>query len=222
MILEIISKIKDKQVILFGELHGTKEIPKLLSNFFKEISKKESFNLGLEIPDEFQEQINSYMKSGDYDLLKNILFFSKEYCTDGRNSLEYINLIKNIYNINSEQNKNIKIFCLFPSLANNQEEVEIGIANKILKITNKKTFVIIGNIHASKKEINIFQKKIVPAGFLIYEKLKDKMISIILTAKRGEFFNNGLKKIIPKEEDYFEKNFDYVVKLERITPCSFL
>ena len=65
MMQEIIQKIKDKQVILFGETHGTKEIPELLLNFFKDISKNESFDLCLEIPDEFQEQLNSYMNSGD-------------------------------------------------------------------------------------------------------------------------------------------------------------
>jgi len=223
MMQEIISKIKDKQAILFGEIHGTKEIPELLSNFLKDISTNESFNLCLEIPDEFQEQINSYMNSGDYDILKNILFFSIEYCTDGRNSLEYMNLIKTIYYINSEYNKNIKISCVFPSSAKNQEEVEKGLADKILeKANNKKTFAIIGNIHASKGEINFSKQKIVPAGFLIYEKLKDKMYSVLLTAKNGEFFNNGLKKLMHYANNPFEKNFDYVIRLEKVTPCSFL
>jgi len=223
MMQEIISKIKDKQVILFGEIHGTKEIPELLSNFFKDISTNESFNLCLEIPDEFQGQINSYMNSGDYDILKNILFFSIKYCRDGRNSLEYMNLIKMIYDINSEYNKNIKIFCVFPSSAKNQEEVEKGIANKILeKVNNKKIFAILGNIHASKGEINFPKQKIVPAGFLIYERLKDKMYSILLTAKNGEFFSNGLKKLMRYANESFEKNFDYVIRLEKVTPCSFL
>lgn len=220
---EIILKIKDKQVILFGEVHGTKEIPELLTNFFEDISKNESFNLCLEIPDEFQEQINSYMNSGDYGILKNILFFSAKYCTDGRNSLEYLNLIKTIYKINSEYNRNIKIFCVFPSSAKNQEEAERGIANNILKTTdNERTFAVIGSIHASKKEVKILQQKIVPAGLLIYQKLKDKMCSIILTAKGGEFFNNGLKRLTCQEGDHFEKNFDYSLRLEKISPCSFL
>jgi hypothetical protein len=222
MMQEIISKIKERQLILFGEIHGTKEIPELLSKFLEDISINESFNLCLEIPDEFQEQINSYMNSGDYGILKNILFFSIEYCTDGRNSLEYINLIKTVYKINSKHNKNIKIFCVFPSLAKNQEEVEKGIANKILEIINNKTFAIMGDIHASKKEINFPQQKIVPAGFLIYKKLKDKMGSILLTAKGGEFFNNGVKKLVSYGEGSFEKNFDYVIRVEKVTPCSFL
>ena len=61
MIKEIISKIKNKKLILFGEIHGTKEIPELLSTFFNDVAKNESFNLCLEIPDEFQEQLNSYI-----------------------------------------------------------------------------------------------------------------------------------------------------------------
>lgn len=223
MMQEIIPKIKDKLVILFGEIHGTKEIPEMLSQFFSEFANKEDFNICLEIPDEFQEKLNSYISSGDYDILKSILFFSIKYCADGRNSLEYMNLIKTIYKINSECNKNIKIFCVSPSLAKNQEEAEKGIADNILKVVdNKKTFVVIGSIHASKKEIDFLQQKIVPAGLLIYQELKDKMCSIILTAKSGEFFNNRLKKLIHLEGDYFEKNFDYSLILEKVSPCSFL
>jgi hypothetical protein len=219
MIEEIIPKIKNKQIILFGEIHGTKEIPELLSGFFEEISKKEDFDVGLEIPDEFQGQIDSYMNSGDYSILKNILFFSKEECTDGRNSLEYASLIRSLYNLN----KNIKIYCISPSSAENQEEMEEGIANKILeKANNKKIFAIMGNIHSSKREIYFLGQKIIPAGFLVFEKMKEKMITILLTAEEGKFFNNEIKEVISSKGDEFEENFDYVLRLKKVTPCSFL
>ncbi len=79
-----------------------------------------------------------------------------------------------------------------------------------------------GNIHASKKEIQIYSQKIIPAGFIIYKKLKDKLFSILLIAKSGEIFNNELKKIEFHEDDSFEKNFDFVIKIDKVTPCSFL
>lgn len=62
---ELLSKIKDKQIVIFGEIHGTKEIPELLSRLFYEISKKENFNLCLEIPIEFQKSISLFMKTGE-------------------------------------------------------------------------------------------------------------------------------------------------------------
>lgn len=223
MIDEIIPKIKDKKVILFGETHGTKEIPELLSIFFNSLSKSEEFDLCLEIPNEFQEQINSYLDYGDYQILKSIQFFSKEHTLDGRNSKEYVDLIKTIYHINSENNKNIKISCVFPSYSKDQEEVEKGISENILNASkHKKTFSILGNIHASKKEIDIVGNKITPAGFLIHQKLNGEVFSILLSPKEGKIFNNEIKEVGFQEEDPFERNFDYVYKLDRVTPCSFL
>ena len=222
MFQEIISKIQGKQVILFGEIHGTKEIPELLSWFFEEFSKKETFNLCLEMPDEFQDQLDSYIVSGDSKKLEKITFFSKKNCADGRNSLEYLNLIKKISRIKSNDKK-IKIFFIFPSSAKNQEDAEQKMADKVLVMCeDKKTFVVMGEIHASKKEINFPQNKILPAGFLIHKKLKNKMYSILLKSERGRYFNNGIREIVSCEKDSFEKNFDHIIKLEKVSPCSFL
>ena len=48
------------------------------------------------------------------------------------------------------------------------------------------------------------------------------MYSILLTPKRGELFNNEVKEIKYYKDDPFEKNFDFVYKLDKVTPCSFL
>ena len=204
MISEIISKIKGKKLILFGEIHGTKEIPEFLLNLFSELAKHEDFNLCLELPKEFQN-----IK------LDNILPLAKEIGTSGLISKDYINLIK-------KMPKNVKIFFIAPNIINKQEEMEKGIADNILKlVNNKRTFVILGNIHASKNKIEIGNLNIVPAGFLIYQKLNGEMFSVLLKAKSGEFFNNGIKKIVSNENDSFDNNFDYVYELDDVSPCSF-
>ena len=92
MVQEIISKIKGKKLVLFGETHGTKEIPELLLNLFRDLAKRENFNLGLEISNEFQNLEPD-----------KILSSSKEIGTGGLISEEYIKLIK-------EMPKNIKLF----------------------------------------------------------------------------------------------------------------
>src|SRR3989338_9147352 len=169
MVQEIISKIKDKKLILFGEIHGTKEIPELLLNLFSDLAKTEDFNLGLEIPNEFQNVEPD-----------KILSSSKEIGTSGLISGEYIKLIKGIP-------KNIKLFFIAPNSIKNQEEMEKEIADNILKLVDdKRTFVILGDIHASKNKIEFGNLEIVPAGFLIYQRLKDKMCSILLKSKSGE------------------------------------
>lgn len=100
--------------------------------------------------------------------------------------------------------------------------MEKGIAENILNlIDDKKTFVVLGNIHASKNKIIMGNLNITPAGFLIYQKLRDKMCSILLNAKSGEFFNNRVKQIRYDEDDPFNKNFDYVYELNKVSPCSF-
>ncbi len=222
MIKRIKSKIKNKRLIIFGETHGTKEIPEMLTDFFLKMAEKEEFNIGLEIPDEFQEKFDFYMNSGDYELLSNIAFFSKEYCTDGRNSLEYLNLIKKIYNFKSKYHKNIKIYCISPSLTRNQEEYEHLLAENILKIADKKTFAVIGNVHSSKKEIYFPEQKIITAGSMIYKKMGNFAYFVLLDILDGEIFNGGLKKIVRYKEDQFEQNFDYIFKIEKVSPCSFL
>ncbi len=204
MIQDILSKIKSKRLILFGEIHGTKEIPELLLNLFSDLAKTEDFNLGLEIPNEFQNIE-----------LDKVFQLIKETGTSGLISEDYIKLIK-------KMPKNIKIFFIAPSTIKNQEEMEKGISDNILKlVNNKRTFIILGNIHASKNRIMTENFDIVPAGFLIYQKLKDKMFSILIKAKSGEFFNNGIKQIVPDENGSFDNNFDYIYELDNVSPCSF-
>ncbi len=213
MLDNIKKEIRNKTIIIFGELHGTKEIPEMLSRFFSEVAKEEDFNLCLEFPQEFQDQISSYINNGDYNILKNISFFSKKNCSDGRNSLEYINLIKNVHEINLKYNRNIKIFCVDPS-AKNQEEKEKGLAENITKkVSDKKTFVILGSVHASKKEVNFGDITIIPAGLLIFNKLKEKMLNVRIYQKNEK---------LSKEEELFNEGFDHILEIKRVTPCSFL
>lgn len=203
MIQNIIPKIKNKKIILFGEIHGTKEIPQMLSSFFKDLAKYEDFNLCLELPEEFQ-----YIK------LERISSLAKENYMSGLISEEYIKLIK-------EMPENIKIFFIVPDSVKNQEEMEKGIADNILKLANnKKTFAILGNIHASKNKITMGNLTIIPAGFLVYEEIGDEIYSVLLKAKSGKFFNNGIKRIKYNKNDLFDKNFDYIYELERVSPCS--
>ena len=204
MIQEIVPKIKNKKIILFGEIHGTKEIPIMLSNFFKYLAKYEDFNLCLELSEEFQD-----IK------LEDILPLAKKIGTSGLISGEYIELIK-------EMPGNVKVFFIVPNTIKNQGEMEKGLAENILKLINgKRTFAILGNIHASKNRITLRNLDITPAGFLIKQKIKNKMYSVLLKAKGGEFFNNGIKRIKYNKDESFDKNFDYIYELERVSSCSF-
>src|SRR3989344_2336334 len=105
----IINKLKEENLILFGEIHGTKEIPLLLSKFFFKLSKKESFNICLEIPYVYQKNIDDFLK---------IKFFTDKNQRDGRNSLEYYNLIKYLYNLKNK----IRVYCIDTNISKEQND----------------------------------------------------------------------------------------------------
>jgi len=198
--IDILKKIDKKKVILFGEIHGTKEIPNLLSDFFSDLSKRESFNVCFEIPSNQDD------------------FFTDKNQRDGRNSLEYFNLINKLKEL-----RNVKIHFVDINDAKDIKNRDKIIADNVLKALDKnKTFAVLGNIHASKNKIKIGSLNIIPAGFLIYQRLKGEMCSVLLKPKNGEFFNNGLKKITYRKDDIFDKGFDYAYELNKVSPCSFL
>ena len=153
LFVDINSRIKDKSLIFIGEIHGTKEIPMILIDYFRIISEYYDFNICLELPPDTQKNINLYLDSGNEVYLNKLSFFSYKNNSDGRNSLEYLQLIKSIYSINKNRNKKISIFCFDVSLKENiktqnerEEKMAENIFNKIF--TNKKLSVITGNIHA--------------------------------------------------------------------------
>ena len=37
----------------------------------------------------------------------------------------------------------------------------------------------------------------------------------------GEFFNNGIRQVDFSKDDSFDKNFDYIYELDKVSPCSF-
>ena len=212
MFEEIKKKIKGKKLILFGEIHGTKEIPKIITKFFSEI--KEDFDLCLEIPEEFQNELDSFMQGG-----KTPSFFEIDLL-DGRNSKEYFELIEEIKKINEDKIKKINIFCV-DSFAKSQKEKEENLAKNILKVLNEKTvFAIMGEIHSSKEKINFNDLEIITAGNILHGKLKEEIFSVRIKPKEGKYFNFGEKEIV-NFSGFFDEGFDYVLEVKKVSPCTF-
>lgn len=205
MLEELKDKIRNKKLILIGETHGTKEIPELLSKFFSEIAKEEDFNVCFEIPEEFQNNPQE--------------FFKNEEIGDGKNSKEYFELIQNLKNLDNR----VGIIFVVPSNARDQKELEKGIARKIRNVLdNKKTFAILGDIHASKNLFSFNGLKFETVGHILYKEFKEDFSNIRIVPKTGEFFNFGIKKVAENfSNEEFNKNFDYVLTLEKSTSCSF-
>ena len=219
----LIEKIKSKKIVLLGELHGTKEIPELITSFFNEYLKENQCNICLEIPSDEQSNIDKFFKTGDQNYIYDMEFF-KSKPSDGRNSKEYLDLITNIYNLN--KNNKTNIFCIDVSIIDYtkdiQQQREIGIAKNIIKITNnrEKTFVILGNMHIVKQKVTIGSISFLPVGYYLFEKYGNRVVSINLWPKEGKFFNFSVKKV--PSDNLPDNYFDYTFLIDKATPCSFL
>ena len=227
MIQELLNKTRGKQVILLGELHGTKEIPVMLENAFSRLAKKETFNVALEIPSRYQSNIDRFLLTGKDDYLFAADFFLNTAASDGRNSLEYLNLIRKIYAINKKQKKSIHIFCIeldhVQQASSAQEEKETELTKRIIALSKKgRLFVVLGDIHAAKKIIAISNQQIIPAGYRLAKAMGNAVISIRFSPRKGSFFNGKMRVVaFDQENSKFDAFFDVIIPLSNVTPCSF-
>jgi len=225
---QIKDKIKNKQIIFFGEIHGSKEIPLILAEFFRIFSQEEDFDLALEVPRDNQEKIDNFLMLRNEEILKEISFFKQQENSDGRNSLEYLQLIKTIAEINLQRFLPIRILCIDISLQDkfeSQNEREEGMADNIFNLwkKEKKMFVILGNVHISKKQFILGEKIISPVAchLVALSYPSPRIFSVNLQPRTGEFFNFGIKRVEELSEDV-DKSFDQIFFLDKISPCSFV
>lgn len=215
----LVNKFEKRQFILFGEIHGTKEIPNIILKLLKKVAKREDFDLCLEVPSLYQKQVDDYLKNGEEKNLLKINFFTDKNQRDGRNSLEYFNLIKGIYYLNRKYNRKIRIFFIDINKFDEFEKRENIFAERILKISkNKKVFAVLGNVHASKSVLSLNGEKIIPCGFILYNKLNDKLLNICFNCKSGYCFNNERKKVFQNDID----GYDIIYNIRETSECSFL
>lgn len=238
LIREVSHLIKNKRVIFIGEIHGTKEIPSIVTEFLKKIIEIYDFDLALELPVTLQEDVNKAVLEGDINLLSNSDFFRKVTISDGRNSQEIIEFMASIYELNKNFNKNINVYCidspfsiirynqikeqlskdiskllLFEKDQNKREEQMSEEISKVVRF-EKKLFVLIGNLHASKSVLN----EITPTAYLLSK--KQETFSINLKPSSGKFYNSSIKTV--KVGSSEKKLFDYTLDIGNVSPCTFL
>ncbi|PIU61878.1 hypothetical protein COS83_03375 [archaeon CG07_land_8_20_14_0_80_38_8] len=207
-------KIMNKQVVIFGETHGTKEIPLLFSKFLEEYSSIKDFDLCLEIPSNEQENISNFLSTGNPAFLELNSMDSR----DGRKSAEILELIKNIYLLN----KNISIFCVdldYNNQLNKINERDNIIAKNIQQnLKDKQLIAFLGNFHAAKQDIIMNNVIFKTTGSILKKELNNSLITINLAPLKGTFFNNSLKNI-EKASD-MDSFYDIIFSIEKVTPCT--
>ncbi len=221
---ELIEILLNKKLITFGEIHGTKEIPLLISKVIRELQSNTS-RIFLEIPKKNQKYIDNYLKFHNKEDLYKIPFF-RQKIKDGRNSKENLDLIELLSKI-SKTNGKLKIFCIEPD---DNSEKDYFMYKEIRKLFDDKgiNIFIAGNIHASKDKLFFKDKKIIPTGYYLKRWLNEDLIVINFTANKGKFYNFGVKKIKSKKDNKEGiflsniKNYDLEYRINKVTPSIFL
>ena len=163
---------------MFGETHGTKEMPQFLESFITNKLKDIDFVIALEIPKEYEN------KEED--------FFKKEMGKCGLATKYYNNLIKKL------RSNNLKIFFI-DGFVTSQKEKEENLAREILNIkkNNQKIIVITGDVHASQLPINVNGLNINTTGSILKKILKDDLTNIRLVLDNDkDVFNNNFDAVI--------------------------
>lgn len=132
--------VKDYDIIMVGEMHGTKEPAKFVEGLAKLISKKEIVVcVALEIP---ANDMTDYMETKDEETLRETFFFSSEN-VDGRNGEAWFNLINNL-----NEYTNIKLFFIDNEITSVRDSSMFLEIIKIRELYPKsKIITLTGNVH---------------------------------------------------------------------------
>lgn len=224
----IVGAALGKRFVLFGEVHGTKEIPALLTRLVPLIGPD---NVFLEIPSDQQFFVNKFLRTGNKKTLSSMPFFSKPL-PDGRSSKQYLDFIKSIYFLNKKLKEKIKVWCVDVPIKKFKKKTSRDrfMYEQIVKRAGKKNVFIAGNVHTSLIPVKPRNYRIITAGFLLKKRYPNKIISINLVPCKGRFYNFGIKKVKHKKAckpglkktSWKKTEHDYTYYFKQATPATFL
>ncbi len=157
-------------LLLLGEVHGTKEIPRFVAGLVCEASQGVSgVQLGLEIPCEEQLRFDSFLSSAgtarDRDTLLEGKFW-RQQPKDGRSSGAMVELLESLRRLKA-LGARINVF-LFDQNTHVQDR-DAEMAKKILvaraRTPDDVIVILTGNLHAKKAKVKIGTTELVPMGF---------------------------------------------------------
>lgn len=219
--------LSNYELIILGEIHGTKEIPFLIKKIIQNLSNKINF-IFLEIPKNQQAYIEKYFMLKSEKYLYEIPFF-KNPSKDGRGSKENLLLIKSIKEMLNKHSNEMRIVCIDSNKNINRDYFMYKEIRKCLKHEKKGINILLtGNLHAITKKVVINKKKLKPCGYYLKKWLKEDIISVNFVAMQGKFFNLKIQEVSNKkarQEGIFYskiKGYDLEYRIKMVSPCNFL
>lgn len=141
------------EITIFGEIHGTREVPRLISNLVTSV-KNTPVVVGLEIPDIMTATLTTFMNSdGTPDDVAKLLTHRFWEYRDGRASKAMLQLLVDLRKLRSE-GRIIDVFAFDHTSDPDPRARDQGMASNIIKklttieIEKTITFIIAGNMHA--------------------------------------------------------------------------
>lgn len=222
----IYHEIKDKQIIMVGEIHGTKESAEFVESLAKLISKKEGKVLvGIEIWSEIMNGIDTLNVEAS---VNQTVFFSREN-TDGRNGIAWRDLVTHcledsLIDLFFFDNSNEYRFMGFER----DSAMYLSVLEQFIKDPSRKIITLSGNVH----------NMLVPMGemktmgtYIVNDTLnftKNSICSVQHVYSEGTMLNNtgnGLElKNIEFEESLYSKSHsssNYFITYTAVQPSPY-
>jgi len=206
---EVYDSISKYDLIMVGEMHGTKEPSIFVKSLAKLIVKNEGkVSVGLEIP---INQLSNFIVNPTESNLLNSKFFSKEN-VDGRNGQAWFDLI-----LNCSADTNINLF-FFDNVNSQKGEkrdsiMYVGVKNQKMNYPKNKIITLSGNIHNWRIPFNDMTTMGMYCLMDTVNFSYDKVCSIQHVYSEGTMLNNvgnGLElSTITFEENLYSNSVEY-------------
>lgn len=145
--LDFNQSIANKNVIVIGEMHGTTEVPLFVLSLIEKLSQeRKGITVGLEIPSNNQNEMEEFLRTGNFDELLKLDFFKYP---DGRSSIAMGQLIKGLRDI-----KRVKVICfdIDTKLDYRINRDSVMGVNLSTGYKGGQLIMLTGNLHANLKE----------------------------------------------------------------------
>jgi len=149
--------------VVFGELHGTLEIPQFFGDVVCQLSEKKPVVVALEFVREDGEAIQQFIHSktkSDKSFLRRGNWAAESQ--DGRTSLAMFSLVGRLRQL-VQAGHSVEVVGIIPSENDDlpQNYYELGIANELRRAASahpsETVILLIGNVHAGKNVLTQFQ-----------------------------------------------------------------
>jgi hypothetical protein len=206
--------IQDYDLIIVGEVHGTSEYPAFVVELARLLaSSGKDVSIGLEIPENYRQDIEEAFEKRDMNLLENSGFFKRDF-QDGRSSMAMAAMIAN-----SMQPDGVRFFAFdrderMPDIERDLEMAQ-NVVDHVLTVKPDVTILLTGNLH-SRLEDDPEDSWTTPMGYYL-SRIKgspfksQRILSMLGRVGEGSFWINvdgkmGVHRSPKISDNYSEAN----------------